>query len=654
MNTRTILLTATVACIIAASFAAGYIIRGRAPAIDESEEQAKTDEIAFWTCSMDLGRYPGPGKCPKCGMDLIPVMKGEGDDGPNLKLSERARKLAEIEVVPVERRFVSVEVRMVGKIQYDETRLGYVTAWVPGRLDRLYVDFTGAAVNKDDEMVYIYSPDLFTAQRELIDAIKAAEEIEESDLPSMKETAALFVDAVREKLRLWGLTKKQIAEIERKKKPSDHMTIYAPMGGIVIHKNALEGMYVDTGTRIYTIADLSKVWVVLDAYETDLTWLKYAQEVEFVTEAYPGEVFRGQVSFIDPFLSAEKRAVNIRVNAPNLDARLKPDMFVHGIVRAKLTADGKVVAPQLAGKWISPVHPEIVKDDPGTCDVCGTPLVRAEALGYAGDDAQPPLVIPATAPLITGTRAVVYVQVEEGEYEFRQVTLGPRAGDYYVVKQGMEEGELVVIKGNFVIDAERQIRAKPSMMSPEGGAPPMHHHGGPHKTGGEAPTRMLETPPEFKKQLDGAFAKYFDIQQALSKDKLDAARKATGGLLATFDAVDMKLLEGEAHNAWMKELDGLIKSAKAMAAAKDIEKLRAGFATLSESMMVIAKRFGTSGGQPILRFRCPMAFDNRGADWLQNKPGTENPYFGSKMFKCGDQVETIHSGPAEEEPTENE
>ena len=145
-----------------------------------------------------------------------------------------------------------------------------------------------------------------------------------------------------------------------------------------------------------------------------------------------------------------------------------------------------------------------------------------------------------------------------------------------------------------------------------------------------------------------------DIQQALSKDKLDAARKATGGLLATFDAVDMKLLEGEAHNAWMKELDGLIKSAKAMAAAKDIEKLRAGFATLSESMMVIAKRFGTSGGQPILRFRCPMAFDNRGADWLQNKPGTENPYFGSKMFKCGDQVETIHSGPAEEEPTENE
>lgn len=661
MNTRTILIVFLVIPlalgVVAASFAMGYFLRGAIPAEEKEPDTEAKAEV--WTCSMHPQiRMPKPGQCPYCGMDLIPVTPDEDDDDdgrtPTLKLGPYARKMAEIEVARVERRFVSVEVRMVGKIQYDETRLGYVTAWVPGRLDRLYVDFTGAPVNKDDEMVYIYSPELFTAQRELIDAIKAAEEVKESDLPSMKEITALFVDAVREKLRLWGLTKEQIAEIERRKKPSDHMTIYAPMNGIVIHKNALEGMYVSTGTRIYTIADLSAVWVVLDAYETDLPWIRYAQEVEFVTQAYPGEVFKGQISFIDPFLTAETRSVNIRVNAPNLEGRLKPDMFVHGIVRARVAADGTVVAPHLAGKWISPVHPEIVKDDPGPCDVCGTPLVRAEALGYAGEDAQPPLVIPASAPLITGTRAVVYVQVEEGKYQGRTVILGPKAGDYYIVKQGLEEGELVVVKGNFVIDSELQIRAKPSMMSPEGGGPAMHRHGGPRKMGAGAPVKMLETPQEFKKQLDGAFANYFAIQQALSQDKLEGTRTATDKLLASFDTIDMKVLDADTHTAWMKELSGLKKSAKAMAAAKDIEKLRAAFAMLSESMMVIAKRFGTSGGQPILRFRCPMAFDNRGAEWLQNKPATENPYFGSVMFKCGDQVETIHPGPAEKEATGNE
>ena len=623
MKTRTILIVFVVIPlalgVVAASFAVGYFFAG-------SREQQEQEEEQVWTCSMDPQvRLFKPGKCPICGMDLIP-QKAEQDDGDRsvLRLTPYARKLAEIEVAPVERRFVAAEVRMVGKIRYDETRLGYVTARVPGRLDRLYVDFTGAAVKKGDEMVYIYSPELLTAQRELIEAIRAAEELKESDLASMRETALLFVDDVREKLRLWGLTKEQIDEIERRKKPADHTTIYAPMGGIVIHKDALEGMYVKTGTRIYTIADLSRVWVMLDAYETDLTWIKYAQDVEFTTQAYPGEVFTGKISFIDPFLTAEKRAVNVRVNAPNLEGRLKPEMFVHGIVRARLTADGAVVAPHLAGKWISPVHPKIVKDNPGVCDICGTPLVRAEALGYAGEDAQPPLVIPASAPLITGKRAVVYVQVEEGEYELREVTLGPRAGDYYVVDKGLEEGDLVVVKGNFKIDSALQLRSKPSMMRPKGGAPMAQHHAGPAK--------MLDTPEEFRKQLDGTFSEYFASQQALSRDEYDGAREATRKLLASLDAVDMKVLEEDAHKAWMKELAGVRKSAQAMVSAGDIEKVRSGFATLSESMMVIAKKFGTGGEQTILRFHCPMAFDNRGADWLQSKPGTENPSFGSQMF----------------------
>jgi len=150
------------------------------------------------------------------------------------------------------------------------------------------VDYTGVPVHKGDHMVYIYSPELLTAQEELLGSRKATETLAKSGLASMRETAERTVDAAREKLRLWGLTEEQVAEIERKGSPSDHVTIYSPMSGIVVDKNALEGMYVDTGMRIYTIADLSQVWVKLDAYESDIQWIRYGQKTEIQAEAYPG------------------------------------------------------------------------------------------------------------------------------------------------------------------------------------------------------------------------------------------------------------------------------------------------------------------------------------------------------------------------------
>jgi Cu(I)/Ag(I) efflux system membrane fusion protein len=149
-----------------------------------------------------------------------------------------------------------------------------------------------------------------------------------------------------------------------------------------------------------------------------------------------------------------------------------------------MTAAGKVIQPDLAGKWISPMHPEIVKDGPGTCDVCGMALVPAEELGYAQPqpgEAEAPLVIPATAPLITGKRAVVYVAVPEqdGVFEGREIVLGPKAGDAYIVRSGLEEGDLVVANGGFKIDSSLQIQGRASMMQPEGGGGPVGHaHGG--------------------------------------------------------------------------------------------------------------------------------------------------------------------------------
>ena len=625
--------------LVAFAFALGYLLRGRTTRTAglKGEEQPEEAKVEVWTCSMHPQiRQPKPGRCPICGMDLIPATTGEvsgAATGPReLKLSAEAIALADIEVAPVERKTVSAEIRMVGKIDYDETRLAYITARFPGRLDRLYVDYTGMPVRKGDHMAVIYSPELLTAQEELLQALRTVKELAGSDLSSIRETARQTVEAAREKLRLWGLTGEQIEDIEKRGAPTEHMTIYAPMSGIVIHKNALEGTYVDTGARIYTIADLSQIWAKLDAYESDLAWLKYGQEVEFETESYPGEVFKGKIAFIDETIDARARTVKVRVNVPNPDGRLKPEMFVRATVCSQVAAGGKVVEPDLIGKWMCPMHPEIVKDRPGACDICEMPLEKTESLGYVSADAAKgdvaPLVVPASAPLITGKRAVVYVKVpdKDGAFEGREIVLGPRAGDYYIVQEGLQEGELVVVNGNFKIDSALQILAKPSMMSPEGGAP--------------APQKA-EAPRAFISQLRTLYEVYLTLQDALASDSKDRAVQAVKGVRNALAAVDMKLLEGESHTRWIKHQASLGKTIESIAAARSIEAIRAGFAPMSEELAAVIRGFEIGIEQPIYVLKCPMAFDGRGARWLQKTKETRNPYFGAAMPQCGRVVETL-------------
>ncbi len=622
----------------------------------EIQAQTKDREATIWTCSMHPNiRQPKPGKCPICGMDLIPVSRGGEDDGGvrQISLSENARKLAEVEVTPVQRKFVTHEIRLVGKIEYDETRLSYITAWIPGRIDRMFVNYAGIPVQKGDHLAEIYSPELLATQQELIESVKTINSAQNSGEKFLVDAAKLQLDAVRERLRLWGLTEKQIAQIEEKQQPSDRITIYSPNNGIVVERNALEGAYVDIGTKIYTIADLSKVWVKMDAYESDLAWLHYGQEVEFETEAFPGEIFKGRIAFIDPILNPKTRTAKLRVNVDNPDGKLKPEMFVHALVRSNIAKGGKIMDPGLAGKWISPMHPEIIKDRPGTCDVCGMPLVRAETLGYVSAEniKEAPLVIPSSAPLITGKRAVVYVELPDkpGSYEGREIELGIRAGDYYLVRSGLNEGEKVVVKGNFKIDSAIQIQAKPSMMNPEGGAMAAgHDHSGTaspksemehedHQQKTEDHQQKIEVPVFFKKQLDELYAAYFDLQYSLSHDQFEPIKSQAGKLVDALKKVDMKLLKGDVHNNWMKQSKSIQQSGSELKSAKDIETARKEFDRLSQTMIEIAKTFG-SENSPLLVYHCPMAFDYRGADWLQNKEGTENPYFGSAMFSCGTQT----------------
>jgi len=660
MSSRT--LTVVVMAVVAlAAFALGGLILGDGGSsdVEHAEHGAESAESAptIWTCSMHPQiKLPKPGKCPICYMDLIPLDTGGGEDlGPRqLRLSDTAKQLARIQTTPAVRALADSEVRMVGNITYDETKVAYITAWVPGRLDRLYADYTGITVNKGDHLVYIYSPELLTAQEELIQAQKAISSLSGTRSEVLLSTARATLDAAREKLRLFGLTVEQIERIESSGEATDHLTIYAPIGGVVVHKNALEGMYVETGTRIYTIADLSKLWVMFEAYESDLPWLRFGQRIEFTSLSFPGERFEATISFIDPLVDPKTRTVRVRAVVDNSRGRLKPDMFVRGVVKSRVDREGKVVDERLSGKWISPMHPEIVRDGPGKCDVCGMDLVPASSLGYATgntDGGEPPLLIPSTAPLITGKRAVVYVEIPSDEgplFEGREVVLGPRAGDYYVVKSGIEEGELVVSNGAFKIDSELQIQAKPSMMSPEGGGPtPGHQHGGSATTSmkagapsGHADAGRVESNDSVRKALVPVYAAYFKLWEALAGDDVDRATKAGGELLAAVKKVDMSVFAGPAHTSWMELSKSLSESANDISKAKDMKAARDAFFRLSKATIDLHGDFGHTGSRSFYLSFCPMARDGDGAYWLQENDELLNPYYGASMLYCGAVKET--------------
>ena len=627
-----------VVLIIIAAFVIGYAVRGfrvSAPADaghDHVSEAGQSEAPQWWTCSMHPQiRQPKTGKCPKCFMDLIPVTSYGDDVGERqISFSQAAVKLMEIETTPVERKFVEAEIRMVGKVDYDETRVKNITAWVPGRIDRLYVDFTGITVSRGDHMVDLYSPELISAQAELLQALKAADNVNTATSELVTRTTLATLEAAREKLRLLGLKDEQIDKIESSGKPVTHITIYSPMGGIVIHKNAAEGLYVNTGTPIYQVADLSHLWVKLDAYESDLPWIRYGQNVEFAAEAYPGEVFKGKISFIDPVLNEKTRTVKLRVNVDNAAGRLKPGMFVRATVRSGVAMGGRIMDPDMAGKWICPMHPAVVKSEAASCDICGMDLMTTESLGYVVDTPnEAPLVIPVSAPLITGVRAVVYVRLPDKEkptFEGRQVTLGPRAGEHYLLKDGLAEGELVVNKGNFKIDSALQIQAKPSMMSPDSG----NKH------------EIIEVSDEFRVQIRMVVEKYLSLHEALAGDGLGFAVTAAKSAIEALSKVDMSLLSGEPHNVWMARSGGMGKALDAIQDAADIDAARKTFEMLSNELIAVVGQFGIPESQQLYRIHCPMAFNNKGADWLQADKEIRNPYFGASMLKCGEVTEEIN------------
>lgn len=374
---------------------------------DHSAAESKTE---VWTCSMHPQiRMDKPGKCPICAMDLIPLIQNSTSemDPAAIHLTKEAAQLANVLTSVVSRQNTVKEVRLYGKVQADERLLQNQVAHISGRVEKLLVNFTGEPVRKGQKLALIYSPELVTAQQELLEAAKT------------KQSQPEIYEASKEKLRQWKLTNSQISGIESSGNVQANVEVESTTSGIVTARRVNNGDYVSQGSVLYEISDLSRVWILFDAYESDLPFLKNGDQIDFTLQALPGTIFSGTVKFIDPVIDPVNRVAKVRVEIGNPDGKLKPEMFATGLVKANL------------------------------------------------DEFKDKLVIPRSAVLWTGKRSIVYVKQpgEEPVFKIREIELGPMLGNSYIVTEGLADGEEIVTEGAFSVDAAAQLEGKPSMMN---------------------------------------------------------------------------------------------------------------------------------------------------------------------------------------------
>jgi len=374
---------------------------------NKTENLAITNE-AVWTCAMHPQiRQNEPGDCPICGMELITVK--EVSSGANIvEMSEDAIKLANIQTAVVSFTLPEKEIFLQGKVKIDERRVSNQTSHIPGRIEHLFVSFTGEKISAGQKLASIYSPNLITAQTELFEAIKS------------KDVNPLLYEASRNKLKQWKITEAQIDAIEKVGEVQEIIDVRADINGVVLSRKIAVGDYVKSGSVLFTVVDLNKVWIEFEAYESDISWLKTGDNIAFTVSSLPGVQFNEKVFFIAPVINSKTRTATIRLEINNKNGKLKPEMFANGIITAKL------------------------------------PINEAQ------------IIVPKSAVMWTGKRSVVYIAVPDVDkpmFEFRIITLGHDLGNYFIVKDGLKDGERIVTNGTFKVDAAAQLAGKKSMMN---------------------------------------------------------------------------------------------------------------------------------------------------------------------------------------------
>ena len=537
--------------------------------------EVSADET-IWTCSMHPQiRQNEPGDCPICGMDLIPLEENTSSDPLVLEMTPEAVKLAQIETSILGATDTSQRILMLsGKIQEDERLASSQVAHIPGRIEQLFISFKGEYVRRGQRIARLYSPELITAQQELIQAIK------------LKERNPGLYTSARQKLLYWKLTEEQINRIEQSGSIEETFDIYADASGVVTERRVTVGDYVRQGGILFELVNLNRVWVLFDAYEEDLAQIAVGDQIRFTTPSVPGETFITRITFIDPLIDPQTRVASIRGEIANPGLRLKPEMFVRGLLASPLEQSGQLLVPKSAVLW-------------------------------------------------TGQRSVVYLKVQgQGvpSFRYQEVELGERIGSAYAVRNGLQAGDEVVTYGSFTIDAAAQLNNQQSMMNR------LLDHS--EETETDLPNYSTLTPVEFQQQLASVVEDYLSLKDELVASDQAQAKAVAHQLQASLQKIDMKLVQGKVHEYWMPKARALNDHTVALTQAEDLSIQREQFSFLSATLIEVVQVMGVQGIQLFVQ-NCPMALENEGADWLSLQEEIRNPYFGDMMLTCGSVVQEV-------------
>lgn len=536
----------------------------------QHEHEASAAESTTWTCSMHPQiQQPNEGDCPICGMDLIPMDNSGGSSSPALiEMNADAIKLANVQTTRVESGQSNKEILLNGKVSIDERRISSQAIHFDGRIEKLFVNFEGEKVNKGQTLATVYAPKLISAQEELLQALKT------------NDTYPELTKAAEQKLKFWKLTSNEIEQIKNSGKIQEYFEIKADASGYVIKRNIAKGAYAKAGSILFEIADLSKVWIVFDAYEKDLPFIHEGDEIEFSISAFPSKNFHSTISYINPVIDTKKRIVQIRTEVNNFDHLLKPEMFANGIIYADMKHE--------ASK----------------------------------------LIIPKSAVMWTGKRSIAYVKVDGG-FEMRDLEIGESLGESYIIKEGIEEGEEVVSKGTFTVDAAAQLNNKYSMMNrpaSKPGAPMLQHY----------------ATKAFNSKLKDLLKSYLAMKDIMVETKAKESNQAAKAVMKAL--MQMKPsnldLKGKAMKFWKEKYELLHNHLSEITSSEDMELQRKAFKPFNEALIASLKSLGT-GDENIYIQYCPMADNDTGAYWLSLEEKIMNPYFGDMMLHCGEVSDSL-------------
>ncbi len=383
----------------------------------DADKSAESAETQLYTCGMHPEVIQeGPGSCPICKMDLTPIQgsrksstdhsthseEDQSSFGATITIDPTVEQNMGIRTTEIQRRDLTRTVRTVGRVDYNESEVAHVHTKFNGWIEETHADITGQPVTKGQPLLDIYSPELVSAQEEYLDALRNVS-------GSGGDRFQSVLSSTRQRLDYFDVSADQVDQLETSRVVRKSMTILSPFSGIVVKKHAVDGMEVKPGMMIYTIADLSEIWVYAEIYEFESPWIEEGQQAVMTLSYSPGERYEGEVQYIYPYLEEKTRTIRVRLSFPNAALELKPGMYAN-------------------------------------VEIQTTPLRRAVA-------------VPTEAVLFSGERNLVFTALGGGIYAPRDITIGLESGDgYYEVKEGLSEGETIVTSGQFLLDSESRLQ----------------------------------------------------------------------------------------------------------------------------------------------------------------------------------------------------